>query len=173
MTLHVTTEAEVRQLLAIAMTYDHRKPGEATVMAWLEAAQRARWTFPEAREAVLDHFANSTDYLMPGHVTAAIRAVRRQPPTRAQLPASPTSPAHPDRIREIMRELAARLGWKARRASPEDTAALEVACPYCRAGPGRRCARQLARGHRRGQYVEISTLHPSRVTLARTVSEGQ
>ncbi|MET9262359.1 hypothetical protein [Amycolatopsis sp. NPDC004079] len=173
MTPQVTTEDEIRQLLAIAMSYDNRKPGSATVMAWHEAARRARWTFPEAREAILNHYASSTEWLMPGHVTAAIRTTRSQPPTRAQLPVSPITPANPDRVRAVIRDLAARLGWVARRASPQDAAALGYACPYCHAAAGRRCTRQLARGHRRGQYVEIRDLHPSRVELARADQEGQ
>lgn len=173
MSPHAPTEGEIRQLLAIAMAYDHRKPGDSTVMAWVEAARRGRWTFDEAREAILNHFATSTEYLMPGHVTTAIRESRSQPPPRAALPAAPANPASPDRIREIIRELAARLGWAGRRASPEETAALAFSCPYCGAAIGRRCSRQLARGHRRGQWVEIANPHPSRVDLTRTVQEGQ
>lgn len=173
MTPHAPTESEIRQLLAIAMAYDHRKPGDSQVMAWHEAARRARWTFDEAREAILNHFATSTEYLMPGHVTTAIRERRSQPPPRAALPAAPLNPANPDRIREIIRDLAARLGWTTRRASPQEAAALEFACPYCHAAPGRRCSRQLGRGHRRGQFVEITNPHPSRVDLTRPVQEGQ
>ncbi|MBB1153470.1 zinc finger domain-containing protein [Amycolatopsis dendrobii] len=173
MTPHPPTESEIRQLLAIAMAYDHRKPGDAQVMAWHEASRRALWTFDEAREAILNHFATSTAYLMPGHVTSRIREARSQPPPRAALPSPPANPASPERIRVIVRDLAARLGWVARRPSPQEQAALAYACPYCHAAVGRRCTRQLARGHRRGQYVEIRDLHPSRVELARADQEGQ
>jgi hypothetical protein len=73
-------EQEVRAVLATAMAYDNRRPGEANIAAWMEAARRGRWTFDAAIEAVHDHYAKSTSFLMPGHVTAAVRA-------RMQLPA--------------------------------------------------------------------------------------
>lgn len=73
-------EQEIRAVLAVAMAYDNRKPGAANIAAWLEAADRGRWTFEAAVEAVHEHYARSTEFLMPGHVTAAVRA-------RMQLPA--------------------------------------------------------------------------------------
>lgn len=157
-------------LLAIAVSYDNRKPSDAHIAAWREASIRGRWTYPEAREAILDHFANSTDYLTPGHVTQRLRAKRQQPPAFKQLPAPAAVPASPERIREIVRALAESLGWRQR--SHPDSPALTVSCPHCRAAPGRPCARQLGRGHRRGQWVPISALHPSRVDLIRA-QEGQ
>jgi hypothetical protein len=72
-------DAEVRALLAVATCYDNRRAGEAAVTAWAEAARRGRWTFDAAVEAIHEHYATSTDFLMPGHITAAIRARMRQP----------------------------------------------------------------------------------------------
>lgn len=72
-------EHEVRQILATAMAYDNRRPGEANIAAWTEAAERGRWTFADALEAVHEHYAKSPDFLMPAHVTAYIRQKMRQP----------------------------------------------------------------------------------------------
>jgi hypothetical protein len=72
-------EQEVRAVLATAMAYDNRKPGEANVAAWMEAADRGRWTFGAALDAVHEHYATSTQFLMPGHITAAVRARMRIP----------------------------------------------------------------------------------------------
>lgn len=66
-------------MLAIAMAYDNRKPGEANIAAWFTAADRGRWTYADAVEAVHDHYAKSPDFLMPAHVTAFVRAKMRQP----------------------------------------------------------------------------------------------
>jgi hypothetical protein len=89
-------EQEVRAILAAAMAYDNRKPGAANLLAWMEAANRGRWTFTDALEAVHDHYAKSPDFLMPAHVTAFIRAKTRQPAPAAEAiaqlgPAQPAS----------------------------------------------------------------------------------
>lgn len=142
------------------MSYDNRKPSEAHIAAWLEASVRGRWTYPEARDAILDHFAHETEYLTPGHITQRIKAKRSQPPPMRQLEAPKTIPASPERIREIIAALARRLGWTDRHATHPARA---VACGHCGAAPGRPCARQVARGHRRGQWVPIRALHPTRI----------
>lgn len=66
----------IRRLLAVVMLYDNRSPGNGTIAAWQKAAGLARWTEDEAVDAVHAHYARSTDYLMPGHITAHIRAQR-------------------------------------------------------------------------------------------------
>lgn len=103
-------ENEIRQLLATAMAYDNRKPGHAAVLAWGEAAARARWTFVEALEAVHAHYAESTDFLMPAHITRHIRNGRRADGERLALP--PADPAS-DEVRTsamaAAREVFARL----------------------------------------------------------------
>lgn len=74
------TPAEVIDLLTVITMYDRRTVGETDVHAWHDAAQRARWTLPEATEAAKKHFATSRDtWLMPGHITELIRTERRQP----------------------------------------------------------------------------------------------
>ena len=73
------TESEIKKLSALAMSYDNRRPGEANVAAWAEAADRGRWTFDAAVEAIHDHYAKSTAFLMPGHITAFVRSQVRFP----------------------------------------------------------------------------------------------
>lgn len=87
------TEDEIRGLLAAAMAYDNRRPGDANVAAWMESARRERWTFADALEAIHAHYARSAQFVMPGHVTELIRQERRQPAPVAGLlePASPAS----------------------------------------------------------------------------------
>jgi hypothetical protein len=72
-------EQQVRAVLATAMAYDNRKPGEANIAAWMEAADRGRWSFEAAVEAVHQHYATSTEFLMPAHVTKLMRSAMRQP----------------------------------------------------------------------------------------------
>jgi len=157
------TEQEIRALLAVAMAYDNRKPGQATVAAWTEAATRGRWAFDDAVEAVHAHFAESTEWLMPAHVTQRLRAQRSGPAAVAELLALPAGqPTAPERVRSIVDAVAGRLGWVRAVADPAALAALDQACPYCHAGPDRPCTREIARGRRRGQLVELTTPHPSR-----------
>lgn len=84
------TESEVRRLLAVVMAYDNRKPGDAAVLAWAEAARRGGWTLDGALDAVHQHYSRSTEWIMPGHITETLRAAARQPaPFRALPPVDP------------------------------------------------------------------------------------
>lgn len=92
-------ENHIKQLLAVAMAYDNRRPGEANIAAWLEASIRGRWTFDAALDAIHTHYAENTDFLMPGHITTRIRAAYRQPPRLVALPAAePASDATRERV---------------------------------------------------------------------------
>lgn len=73
------TEQEIKTLLALAMSYDNRRPGEANVAAWMEAAARGRWTFDAAVEAIHEHYVRSSDFIMPAHITAFVRLRMRSP----------------------------------------------------------------------------------------------
>ncbi len=153
-------EFEIRALLSAAMAYDNRKAGEAAIAGWLKAAERTRWTYGEALNAIHDHYAESRDFIMPGDITQRLRAKRRQPgPVRAVV--EPTrEPADPIRVRAIVDELAGRLGWH--RMAIADPQKLAQACPHCEAGPHRPCVRRVATGPRRGQYVALTDVHHSR-----------
>jgi hypothetical protein len=86
------TEPQVRKLLAVAMAYDNRKPGDMNVMAWTEAANRGRWSFDAALEAIHQHYATNTAFLMPGHITTIVRSSMRQPSPVAELEAATPAP---------------------------------------------------------------------------------
>ena len=76
------THADTIDLLTVVSAYDGRPPSEAQVAAWREAGDRAHWSRAEAIDAVHAHFAESTNWIMPAHVTAIIRAERRAAPRR-------------------------------------------------------------------------------------------
>ncbi|WP_348240627.1 hypothetical protein, partial [Salmonella enterica] len=68
---------EVVDLQSGISAYDNRKPNPAAVLAWGTADELGRWTLPEAVAAVHAHFAESTDYLMPAHITTRVKATRQ------------------------------------------------------------------------------------------------
>lgn len=150
------TDPEVRRLLAAVMAYDNRKPGQATVLAWTEASTRGRWTYAEALEAVHAHFAERSEWLMPGMVTAAIKAARQDAAMREPI-------KHPDRIGQArLLELVSGAfsaisndsndpGETARRA------AVARPCPFCKAAAGSPCTRLSQSGR-----VRLGNVHPSR-----------
>ncbi len=149
----------------LVMAFDNRQVGETTISAWTEVAQRGRWTYDEAEEAVKEHFTESTDWLQPAHVTQRIREHRRQPPPPSShlLDGPPKPAANPAHIRDVLNAIRERLGWSER--YNEHHAALGYHCPYCRAAPGKPCTRQIGRGPKRGQFVAIAEPHPSRKDL--------
>ncbi|MFC9768890.1 hypothetical protein [Rhodococcus jostii] len=93
-------EDQVVELVQIIATYDSRKIDGVTLGAWREASRRARWDFRAACEAVHEHYAHVTTWLMPGHVTELIRATKRHPAPASQvLAVSATPPASAERRR--------------------------------------------------------------------------
>ncbi|MGV9668059.1 hypothetical protein [Nocardia niigatensis] len=83
----------VISLLQLAQAYDCRNIDGLMVDAWLDSARRARWTAEGAADAIRAHYAESTDRIMPGHVTARLKAARKAPgyapEYRPELPAAP------------------------------------------------------------------------------------
>lgn len=158
-------EDEIKRLYAIAISYDNRKLSEANITAWWEQADRNRWTFDEAREAIHRHHAESTEFLMPAHITQLIRAQRQQPERYKPIdPGISGPPADQPRINALISELADRLAWP--RTSRATDPALAVPCPHCHAVVDRPCTRLAVRGSRRGTQVRTQRSHPSRVDLA-------
>lgn len=169
MTYTPLTQEQVAALMAVAMAYDNRNPGEANLMAWTEAAERARWRFAPAREAIHAHYAESSKFIMPGDITQRLKVESRFPPRYGEEPPAELEEARPDpagrdRVRQIVSALADRMGWP--RKPSQDDPALDVECPFCHAAPRRPCARLATRGAHRGEYVPLSKSHPSRVELA-------
>jgi hypothetical protein len=166
-------DEQIRAVLAAAMGYDNRRPGQLNVAAWHEASHVGRWTLGEAVEAVHHHYATRTDFLMPGHITARIRSERRtQPmPAERQLPKAP--PAGLDTVRSTMADIAATLGWT-RRATNNNDPELQHVCPHerCRAGRGRPCGYRLTRGTHAGEFRPIHGYHHSRTQAAKETNRA-
>lgn len=170
------TEDEVIGLLQVAAMYDHRNIGQTEITAWSDAAGRGRWTADAAQDAIRRHYATSTAYLMPGHVTELLRAERRQPEAYGDRRALPRPPLSPETIQRgvdgVFAALAAKRALKDG-TDPADAADIaegeagarreirSVACPYCRAAAGRPCVVVGARKER-----EKTGYHPARVELA-------
>lgn len=155
------TEAEVKRLMALAAAYDQRRPPDdpqaarAVVLSWQDASERGRWTFQEAAEAIKAHYTCSSQYLMPGHITALIRANRSQPLRIAEQRVLETSPpASPETVAAVMAQVARELGWS---EEIDRRSVMAVACPYCRAAPGEQCARNSRAGR-----VPARQPHPAR-----------
>ncbi|MCF3939929.1 hypothetical protein [Gordonia tangerina] len=97
---------EVIDLLTAASAYDRRTIGEGDVVAWSEAAHRAGWTFPKALDALHEHYAKTSQWLMPGHITERLRLVSRQPaPVSDVLALDAAPPASAERRAELMAEI--------------------------------------------------------------------
>ncbi len=162
------TEEEIRRLYAIAMSYDNRKFSEANITAWWEQAERNRWGYDEAREAIHGHHARSTDFLMPAHITAIIKEEKRQPARIEELRRiEAAKPAEDPRIRAIVEAVADKLSWPMKASQNHSVPALAHECPHCRAPVGRPCTRLVTRGPHRGERLPLSSgPHPSRRELA-------
>jgi hypothetical protein len=127
-----------------------------TVTEWLAVADLGRWTYVDAVQAVHAHFTESTEYLMPAHITERIRAARADAAARAQLDdEAVVDPASAERVREIVAELAEKLAWP--QSTPEARQAMRVRCPHCHAGAGERCVTPA------GKRLTESPCHPSRL----------
>ena len=70
------SKAEVALLLAVIAAYDQRTIGDSDVEAWHAAARYANWDSDGARRAVVAHYAEAKQRIMPADVTAGIRAHR-------------------------------------------------------------------------------------------------
>jgi hypothetical protein len=155
------TTDDVVDLLSAITAYDNRNASPANVIAWAKAAELGRWTLPEALDAVHAHFSECTDFLMPAHITARVKAARQDRALRAQnaeLTAAPTDPAAAGRIARIITQLAAHMGWTD--AGVERAGfALKVRCPHCHAPEGARCATPA------GKPLTRNACHPSRAEV--------
>jgi hypothetical protein len=162
------TRDETVDLLTAIAAYDNRKPNAAALMAWGKAAELGRWTFPEALDAVHEHFAASTEYLMPAHITALVKAARQDRAMRDEalaLEAGPVDAAAAATVQRAVEQVAQQLQWDLNR---RENAALAVACPACRAPAGQRCVLSTT-----GKPLRRSSCHDSRaVALADQLKQG-
>lgn len=99
------TPDEAARLLAVAGTFDPRlrppspEDAQARAMAW-SAALRKDMPPAFAQQAIVDHYAESTDAVMPAHLNGRYRAHRRataeQEASRAALDMAPGVPMPPE-----------------------------------------------------------------------------
>lgn len=160
---------EVVDLLTAVSAYDNRKPNPASVMAWGKAAELGRWTLPEALEAVHWHFASSTEYLMPAHITALVKSNRQDQAMRAEalaIEAAPVDPVAAQRVEAIVGELAKSMGWS-ERGEQRASFALKVRCPHCSAAIGNRCVSPST-----GKPLTKSACHDSRAEALAELMRG-
>lgn len=83
-------QRETAELLTYASMIDNRTVAPETVVAWHEVIGHLDQV--TAREAIVTHRRESTDYLMPAHI---IRNARRIRESRRALEATPECPFHP------------------------------------------------------------------------------
>lgn len=101
------TEDDILELLQVVISYDNRNSDPYTEASWFDAATIERWTYDDAVQAVRQHFSRSTAWIMPAHVTMAIRAKRSGPaPVRELLALPKAPPASEETRRRLVR------GWR-------------------------------------------------------------
>lgn len=68
------TPIDAARLLAIAASFDNRKPDADATLAWSVVLDGVR--FEDARDVIVAHYRVSTDWLMPAHIITAVRKLR-------------------------------------------------------------------------------------------------
>lgn len=66
---------EITALLAVCSSFDSRKPNPETVQAWLAAIGDLEFT--AARDAVVAHYQESREWIMPADIRGKVRRARR------------------------------------------------------------------------------------------------
>src|SRR5258706_4503848 len=150
------TNEQTIDLLTAVSAYDGRKANRATVMAWREAGERARWTFPEALDAIHEYFTESSEWIMPAHITTRIRTARNDRAMREQaaIEAAPDA-AGVERVHAMVAAISARVGMPT--DDEADAARREVRCPWCGSQPGERCV-----NHATGKPLKRTACHDGR-----------
>lgn len=74
---------EIAKLLTVASTIDNRTVAPETVMAWHRVI--GYLDYETAQEAVLAHFGESTEYLLPKHVKDQARRIRERQAREARI----------------------------------------------------------------------------------------
>lgn len=65
------TPAEAQMLLGIAASFDNRKPNEEAAVAW--AAVLGDLEFVACRDAIVEHYRESREWIMPADVVSRVR----------------------------------------------------------------------------------------------------
>jgi hypothetical protein len=101
------TRDEIVGLLQTAAIYDNRTISEAPIEGWLTASHLGRWTAQYARRAIIQHYTESTNWLMPAHITEIIRDARKRAGDTFVVPDTPDDVHGPDLPRWHRTQLAA------------------------------------------------------------------
>jgi hypothetical protein len=78
---------ETGLLLARCASYDRRKVGDVDVIAWLQVL--GDLPFADCEQAVIGHYADSTEWIMPAHVRQRVRELRNRRLDGTKAPAPP------------------------------------------------------------------------------------
>lgn len=78
---------ETIDLLTVAAAYDKRTVGKADAMAWHAAV--GDLNFEDSKAAVIAHYTETTDWLMPAHVRRRVREIRDRRLQDAKIPPPP------------------------------------------------------------------------------------
>jgi hypothetical protein len=70
----VVTPIEAAVLLTVCASFDNRKPDADAAKAW--AIVLDGFHFEDCRDAVIQHYRSSREWIMPADITAAVRKIR-------------------------------------------------------------------------------------------------
>lgn len=80
-------KSQIAKLLGIAAAFDQRTSGTADDEAWLAAI--GDLNFEDAREALIGHYRDSTERVMPAHIRQRVTLIRNDRYSRARIPDPP------------------------------------------------------------------------------------
>lgn len=136
------TPAETAELLTMAAAFDRRTIGKADVMAWHAAL--ADHDLDDAREALIEHYRETRDWLMPADLIAKCRTKRADRIAR-NLPMDLPPGIDPDDTLAVQRATRDQRRAAANRQTPPQVAAIAAALHIDRA-PAPRCEHGVIRG---------------------------
>lgn len=102
------TLPETIKLLAVAAAFDRRHIGEADSVAWHAAL--AGLEYPDAEAAVIAHYRESREWIMPADVWGRVRAMRRDRLAAVVIPAPEADPDLPGSYRAALTAVIRRIG---------------------------------------------------------------
>lgn len=174
------TRHEAFRLLRDIAAADHRTVGETDVDVWHDCLGDIG--YDDARAAVIEHFRNSTAWLMPAHVRSSVKQIHTA--RIAAVPQPDPGPELADQPRDYALALRARLAELASGKSVRAAIARRPPLgPEARAHAEARCnaiaeARRLAgqsRGHARARGLsseELAALQAAEFRAARKQLQG-
>lgn len=94
--------ADAYEVLAVAQSFDRRTVGDFDAASWVRAI--GELNLDDAKQAVIDHYATSTDWLMPGHVRAGVNRIRANRLDRSIDAVPDADPDDPIAYQQALRE---------------------------------------------------------------------